>query len=126
MGRVPCETSQRTAWLCLIVEHSQPDQEQRDRTEDNLDRISKRMSTKEKEITRRKEKIHNGIRQAVNSHLDRPQSRSFARIVLATVEDIGDSIRKLKISILSSTKNDRTHERTREPRISNKARTRAT
>jgi len=84
------------------------------------------MSTKEKEITRRKEKIHNGIRQAVNSHLDRPQSRSFARIVLATVEDIGDSIRKLKISILSSTKNDRTHERTREPRISNKARTRAT
>jgi len=26
------------------------------------------------------------------------------------VEDIGDSIRKLKISILSSTKNNRTHE----------------
>lgn len=126
MGRVPCEMSQRTAWLCLIVEHSQPDQEQPDRTEDNLDRISKRISAKEKEITRRKEKIHNRIRQAVNGHLDRPQSSSFARITLTTVEDIGDSIRKLKISILSSTKNDRTHERTREPGISNKARTRAT
>jgi len=84
------------------------------------------MSTKEKEITQKKEKIHNGIRQAINSYLDRPQSRSFARIALATVEDIGDSIRKLKISILSSIKNDRTHERTREPGISNKARTRVT
>jgi len=84
------------------------------------------MSTKEKEITRRKEKIHNGIRQAINGYLDRLQSRSFARIALAMVEDIGDSIRKLKISILSSTKNDKTYERTREPRISNKARTRVT
>jgi len=84
------------------------------------------MSTKEKEITRRKEKIHNGIRQAVNGYLDRPQSRGFARIALAMVEDIRDSIRKLKISILSSTKNDRTHDRTREPGISNKVRTRAT
>jgi len=84
------------------------------------------MSTKEKEITRRKEKIHNRIRQAVNGHLEKPQSHSFARIVLATVEDVGDSIRKLKISILSSTKSDRTHKRTREPGINNKARTRAT
>jgi len=40
-----------TAWLCLIVEHSQPDREQPDRTEDNLDKIFRRMSTKEKEIT---------------------------------------------------------------------------
>ena len=125
MGQVPCETSQKTAWLCLIVEHSQPDRKQLDRTEDNLDRISRRMSTKEKEITQKKEKIHNGIRQAINGYLDRPQSRGFARIVLATVEDIRDSIRKLKISILSSTKSDRTHERTREPGISNKARIRA-
>jgi len=77
------------------------------------------MSTKEKEITRRKEKIHNGIRQAINGHLNRPQSRGLARIALAMVEDVGDSIRKLKISILSSTKNDRTHNRTREPGISN-------
>jgi len=84
------------------------------------------MSTKEKEITGRKEKIHNGIRQAVNGHLNRPQSCSFARIALAMVEDVGDSIRKLKISILSSTKSDRTHKRTMEPGISNKARTRAT
>jgi len=84
------------------------------------------MSTKEKEITRRKEKIHNGIRQAINGHLDRPQSCGLARIALAIVEDVGDSIRKLKISILSSTKNDRTHNRTREPGISNKVRTRVT
>jgi len=83
------------------------------------------MSAKEKEITQRKEKIHNGIRQAINGHLDRPQSRGFTRIALAMVEDIRDSIRKLKISILSNTKNDRTHDRTREPGISNKARTRA-
>ena len=48
--------SQKTTWLCLIVEHSQPDREQPDQTEDNLDRISKRMSTKEKELTRRKGK----------------------------------------------------------------------
>jgi len=82
------------------------------------------MSTNEKEITQRKEKIYNGIRQVINGHLDRPQSHGLARIVLATVEDIGDSIRKLKISILSSTENDRTHDRTRESGISNKARTR--
>jgi len=43
--------SQKTAWLCLIVGHSQPNQGQPDWTEDNLDRISRRMSTKEKEIT---------------------------------------------------------------------------
>jgi len=82
------------------------------------------MSTKEKEIKQRKEKIYNRIRQAINGHLDRPQSCGLVRIVLATVEDIGDSIRKLKISILSSTKNDRIHDRTRESEISNKARTR--
>jgi len=84
------------------------------------------MSTKEKEITRRKEKIHNRIKQAINGHLDRPQSCGLVRIALAMVEDVRDSIRKLKISILSSTKNDRTHDRTREPGISNKARTKAT
>jgi len=83
------------------------------------------MSTKEKEITRRKEKIYNRIRQAINGHLDRSQSRGLARIALTTVEDIGDSIRKLKISILSSTKNNRTHDKTRESKIHNKARTRA-
>jgi len=43
--------SQKTAWLCLIVGHSWPDQGQLDQIEDNLDRISRRMSTKEKEIT---------------------------------------------------------------------------
>jgi len=82
------------------------------------------MSTKEKEITRRKEKIYNRIKQAINGHLDRPQSCDLARIALAMVEDIGDSIKKLKISILSSTKNNRTHNRTRESKISNRVRTR--
>jgi len=80
------------------------------------------MSTKEKEITQRKEKIYNRIRQAVNGYLNRPQSHGLARIALAMVEDIGYSIRKLKISILSSTEDDRTYDRTRRSGISNKAR----
>jgi len=72
----------------------------------------------------KKRKIYNRIKQAINGYLDRSQSRGLVRIVLAMVEDVGDSIRKLKISILSNTKNDRTHDRTRESEISNKTRTR--